>query len=213
MAKTPPRGGRRSWLRHLCREWTVESRHEILPPFAKPNPETWNDDQLTAAWLGHSTVLINLFGLRILTDPVFSNRIGIRLPFLTIGPKRLTAPALTFAELPPIDVVLLSHAHFDHIDRRSLKLFPISTRVTTARGTRDLLRQTRFCDVIELSWGESIRLVIRAMELEVIAFRTRHWGARLQFDQHRGYNSYIVRRAGRRIIYAGDTAITNAFAA
>src|SRR5437868_6343542 len=162
MAKTPPRGGRRSWLRHLCREWTVESRHEILPPFAKPNPETWNDDQLTAAWLGHSTVLINLFGLRILTDPVFSNRIGIRLPFLTIGPKRLTAPALTFAELPPIDVVLLSHAHFDHIDRRSLKLFPISTRVITARGTRDLLRQTRFCDVIELSWGESIRLVIRA---------------------------------------------------
>src|SRR5438046_3861371 len=175
---------RRNWLAHLWREWIVESRRPIAPVFAHPTPDSWSDENLTAAWIGHSTVLVNFFGVTILTDPVLFPRIGIRLPFLTVGPKRLTEPALTFAELPPIDVVLLSHAHFDHIDRRSLKLFPISTRVITARGTRDLLRQTGFCDVIELSWGESIRLVIRAMELEVIAFRTRHWGARLQFDQH-----------------------------
>ena len=86
-----------------------------------------------AAWIGHSTVLMNFFGVTILTDPVLFPRIGIRLPFLTVGPKRLTEPALTFAELPPIDLVLLSHAHFDHIDRRTLKLFPESTRVITAQ--------------------------------------------------------------------------------
>ncbi|PYK76647.1 MAG: hypothetical protein DME38_16185, partial [Verrucomicrobia bacterium] len=87
---------------------------------------------------------MNFCGVTILTDPVLFSRIGIRLPFLTIGPKRLTEPALTFAELPPIDLVLLSHAHFDHIDRRTLKLFPESTRVITASQTRDLLRRTKF---------------------------------------------------------------------
>src|SRR5438105_15449495 len=119
----------RRWLGHLWREWTVESWRPITPAFAKPEPLKWNDAEVTAAWIGHSTVLINFFGIKILTDPVLFPRIGIRLPFLTVGPKRLTQPALTFAELPPIDLVLLSHAHFDHIDRRTLKLFSDATQV------------------------------------------------------------------------------------
>src|SRR5213594_2352648 len=132
----------RRWLGHLFREWTTESWRPIAPAFAKPRPATWSDAQVTFAWIGHSTVLINFFGIKILTDPVFFPRIGIRLPFLTVGPKRLTQPALTFRELPPIDLVLLSHAHFDHIDRRTLKLFSDTTRVITAKRTRDLLRGT-----------------------------------------------------------------------
>ena len=112
---------RRNWLAHLWREWTVERRRPIAPAFAKPTPGRWSNEEVTVAWLGHSTVLINFFGLIIITDPVFSRRIGIRLPFFTLGPKRLTEPALAFPELPPIDLVLLSHAHFDHIDRRTLK--------------------------------------------------------------------------------------------
>src|SRR5437764_14241268 len=147
---------RRNLLSHLWRKWTVERRRPIAPAFAKPNPEVWSEEEVTAAWLGHSTVLINFFGLMIITDPVFSRRIGIRLPFLTLGPKRLTEPALTFPELPPIDLVLLSHAHFDHIDRRTLKRFPKSTSVITARSTRDLLRRTKLREVIELDWNESV---------------------------------------------------------
>src|SRR5207249_12109616 len=85
---------RRNWLAHLWREWIVESRRPIAPVFARPTPDTWSNDNLTAAWIGHSTVLINFFGVTILTDPVLFARIGIRLPFLTIGPKRLTEPAL-----------------------------------------------------------------------------------------------------------------------
>jgi L-ascorbate metabolism protein UlaG (beta-lactamase superfamily) len=203
---------RRNWLAHLWREWTVERRRPIAPAFAKPKPSSWSDDNLTAAWLGHSTVLINFFGLWILTDPVFSSRIGIRLPFLTIGPKRLTAPALTFAELPPIDLVVLSHAHFDHIDRPSLKLFGKTTRVITAARTRDLLHGTKFGEVIEMDWNKSVRLVLRGMEIKISAFRAQHWGARLQYDEHRHYNSYVISRNDRRIIYAGDTAMTDAFA-
>ena len=76
-------------------------------------------------WLGLDTqpVLINFFGVTILTDPVLFSRVGIRLPGFTIGPKRLTAPALSFDELPKVDLVLLSHAHFDHLDLRTLRCF------------------------------------------------------------------------------------------
>src|SRR5881397_2500989 len=65
---------RRSWLGHLWNEWIVESRRQIAPAFARPTPDAWSDDNLTAAWIGHSTVLINFFGIRILTDPVLFPR-------------------------------------------------------------------------------------------------------------------------------------------
>src|SRR6202011_2644680 len=112
----------RRWASHLWREAILKSWHPICPAFAKPDPAQWSDRQVTAAWLGHATVLINFFGINILTDPALFPNIGIRIPFLfTIGPKRLTAPALTVGELPKIDLVLLSHAHFDHIDWRTLR--------------------------------------------------------------------------------------------
>src|SRR5438093_9504931 len=150
-----PRASRvRRWLGHLFREWTIESWRPIAPAFARPTPSKWLDTQVTLAWLGHSTVLINFFGIKILTDPVLFPRIGIRLPGITIGPKRLTAPALTVDELPRIDIILLSHAHFDHIDVRTLRQFDRSTTVITAPRTRDLLRWTRLRNVTELRWGE-----------------------------------------------------------
>src|SRR3989440_6375210 len=137
----------RRWLGHLFREWTIESRRPISPAFATPQPATWSDAQVTLAWLGHATVLINFFGIKILTDPVLFPRVGIRLPGFTIGPKRLTAPALGFRELPRIDLVLLSHAHFDHLDLRTLQRFNASTKIITARATSDLLKGTQFSDV------------------------------------------------------------------
>src|SRR5712692_4425383 len=159
----------RRWLAHLWREWTVESFRPIAPAFAKPNPVEWSDERVTVAWLGHATVLINFFGTKILTDPVLFPRAGIRIPFLfTIGPKRLTAPALTFDELPKIDIVLLSHAHFDHFDIRTLhrlsrRTSPRRPEADLARSTKiitapprtsDLLRWTKLRDITELHWGE-----------------------------------------------------------
>src|SRR6266536_3711382 len=137
----------RRWLGHLFREWTIESRRPIAPAFAKPQPATWSDAQVTLAWLGHATVLINFFIIKILTDPVLFPRVGIRLPGFTIGPKRLIAPALGFDVLPKIDIILLSHAHFDHFDLQTLRRFDKYTRVISATHTRDLLRWTRLRDV------------------------------------------------------------------
>jgi L-ascorbate metabolism protein UlaG (beta-lactamase superfamily) len=202
---------RRGWLSHLWREWTVETRRSIAPASAKPRPNEWSDERLTAAWLGHSTVLLNFFGITILTDPVLLCRIGIPLPFTAIGPKRLTKPALTVDELPPIDLILLSHAHFDHIDWRTLRRFDARTQVVTASRTRDLLRWTKLRTVTELRWGESGELRTTAGTVIVRAFPVKHWGARMQTDLHRGYNGYVIERRGRRVIFAGDTAFTNHF--
>src|SRR6266571_6471307 len=160
----------RHWVGHLFREWTIESWRPITPASAKPEPSQWSDTRVTLAWIGHSTVLINFFGITILTDPVLFPRIGIRLPGFTIGPKRLTAPALSFDELPKVDLVLLSHAHFDHLDLRTLRCFDESTSVITARATRDLLKRTHFSNITELDWGESKTLSAAAGEMVIAAF-------------------------------------------
>src|SRR5437773_5420834 len=156
--RKPTRSAAGRWIVHLWREWTTETWRPISPASAKPGPSKWSDAQVTLAWIGHSTVLINFFGVIILTDPVLFPRIGIRLPGFTIGPKRFTAPALQFHELPQIDVILLSHAHFDHLDLRTLRLFDESTSMITARATSDLLQGTRFSHVTELEWGQSKKL-------------------------------------------------------
>jgi L-ascorbate metabolism protein UlaG (beta-lactamase superfamily) len=202
----------RRWASHLWREAILKSWRPIAPAFAKPNPSQWSDRQVTVAWLGHATVLINFFGINILTDPTLFPRIGIRLPFLfTIGPKRLTAPALTVDELPRIDIVLLSHAHFDHFDWRTLSHLDGATKVVTAPRTRDLLNWTRLRDVIELPWKERESIHTTAGTIEITAVPVRHWGARMQHDDHRGYNGYLIERNNRQILFGGDTAFTKTF--
>src|ERR1700745_3507997 len=96
----------RRWVGHLFREWTIETWRPIAPAPAKPDPSKWSNEQVTLAWIGHATALINFFGITILPDPVLFPRVGIRLPGFTIGPKRLIAPALSFDELPHVDLVL-----------------------------------------------------------------------------------------------------------
>src|ERR1700732_1554380 len=202
----------RRWFGYLWHEWIGERWRPIAPAFARPNPAKWSDNRITAAWLGHATVLINFFGIKILTDPVLFPRIGFRLPGLTLGPKRLTAPALTIRDLPKIDILLLSHAHFDHFDMRTLHRFHRSTTVITAHRTSDLLRWTRFGDVSELRWKERKSVSTSAGKIDITAFRVKHWGARKQRDIYRGYNGYVLERNNRRIIFSGDTALSDSFA-
>jgi L-ascorbate metabolism protein UlaG (beta-lactamase superfamily) len=202
----------RRWYAYLWHEWSVDSRSPIAPAFARPNPAAWSDNRITAAWLGHATVLINFFGIKILTDPVLFPRIGMRLPGLTLGPKRLTAPALTIHDLPKIDIVLLSHAHFDHFDMQTLHRLARSTTAITAHRTSDLLRWTRFRDVSELRWNESKSVTTLAGKIDIVAFRVKHWGARMRRDTFRGYNGYVLEKNNRRILFGGDTAMSDSFA-
>jgi L-ascorbate metabolism protein UlaG (beta-lactamase superfamily) len=173
----------------------------------------WDPNKITAAWLGHSTVLINFYGLTILTDPVLFSRIGVDLRLATVGPKRLVRSALTWKALPPIDLILLSHAHFDHLDLSTLKRFSASTQVVTAHSTADLLEGTRLRHVEELSWGNKTTIKTTHGELLVHAFTVKHWGARVRRDTFRGYNGYVLAREGKRIIFGGDTAMSDSFRA
>jgi L-ascorbate metabolism protein UlaG (beta-lactamase superfamily) len=208
-----PGGSRaRRLFPYLWHEWRRESQRPIAPAFARPIPADWSDKRLTAAWLGHATVLINFFGVTILTDPVLFPRIGVRLPGVTLGLKRLTAAALTVRDLPKIDVVLLSHAHFDHLDMHTLHRLDRSTTIITAPRTSDLLQWKRFRDVSELRWNEIKSVAAVAGRIDIRAFRVKHWGARKRRDTYRGYNGYLLERNSHRIIFSGDTALTDSFA-
>jgi L-ascorbate metabolism protein UlaG (beta-lactamase superfamily) len=173
-----------------------------------PQIKSWPDTGLHAAWIGHSTVVIGVEGFIIVTDPVFSARIGIKVGPLTLGIKRLVAPAAAFSALPAPHLVLLSHAHMDHFDLPSLrKLERRGTTVITARYTSDLLRAKRYGSVRELDWNETTRVG----PATVRAFEVKHWGARMRSDMYRGYNGYAIEVGRYRIVFGGDTAYTGSF--
>jgi len=195
----------------FIRGMLAETTRGIEQPSSTPRPGTWDANTITAAWLGHSTVLLNFCGVHILTDPVLFSRVGADLRVGTVGIKRLVSPALRPEQLPPIDVVLLSHAHHDHMNFPSLRCLPPTARVVTARATSDLLRRTHFNAVTELGWGDRASLTTGNGDLQVSAFEVNHWGARWKHDRHRGYNGYVIEREGRKIIFGGDTAMSQTF--
>jgi L-ascorbate metabolism protein UlaG (beta-lactamase superfamily) len=194
----------------IWRQYRREAKRRILPAPYTPDPAKWPDTGLFAAWLGHSTVLVKMDGFTFITDPILGPRVGVRVGPVTVGMKRMVAPALKAAQLPPIDLILLSHAHFDHFDRASLRaLERAGTAVVTAPETADLLRVKRYKSVRELAWGTRARVgpvTVRALEV-------RHWGARIRTDTYRGFNGYLIETARRRVIFGGDTAYTPAFRA
>jgi L-ascorbate metabolism protein UlaG (beta-lactamase superfamily) len=187
----------------------LEDRRRLInPPPRVPLVSSWPQTGLHAAWIGHSTVLLSVDGFRILTDPVLGDRIGIKIGPMVVGLKRLVDPALRPPILPQPDLILLSHAHMDHLDRPSLrKLESPKTTVVTAANTSDLLRVRRYRAVHELKWGESCRAGLATVR----AFEVKHWGARTRTDVHRGYNGYIIQAGRYEIVFGGDTAFTDSF--
>jgi L-ascorbate metabolism protein UlaG (beta-lactamase superfamily) len=192
------------------KRYSEDLKREVRRAPARPNPGAWPDTGLHAAWLGHTTVLLKVDGITILTDPVFSTRVGLNLGPMTVGIKRLVAPALRVAELPKIDIILLSHAHFDHFDTPTLRLLESRhTTVVTAARTADLLRANRYAAVHQVGWGETAQVGPAALR----GFQVNHWGARMRNDSYRGYNGYTIEVGRRRILFGGDTAATTAFRA
>jgi L-ascorbate metabolism protein UlaG (beta-lactamase superfamily) len=195
----------------MVRGLVAETGRRVLKPAFTPSPRGWDPQEITAAWLGHSSVLVNFYGLTILTDPVLGRRVGAETFLGNIGAKRLVAPALRPNQLPRIDLVLLSHAHMDHLDPITLRALPGKPSAVTAHATRDLIDHCRFRKVDELRWGEKARIRSESGDVEVSAFEVKHWGARWKVDQYRGYNGYVIEREGKKIIFGGDTAMTSSF--
>lgn len=217
----------RELLLSLARNGTVpsapEGRLEVPPELRRLAAHP-----LGAVWLGHASVLTHIGsakalrgeptsigGITILTDPVFSDRVGLTVGPLTFGIQRLAPVPYHHTALPPIDVILLTHAHFDHFDRPTLKrLASERTTVITARSTGRLVPRG-FGRVIELDWFEEVSIG----GVRIAAVRPEHWGARMAYDRHRGFNSYLVQTdalrgvggGGAKILFGGDTAKTDAF--
>ncbi len=185
-------------------------------PTMRPGPELWDNDRLTVSWIGHSTVLINFFGTRIITDPVLYERIGLNvLNLFTIGPRRLILPALTFDELPPIDLILVSHAHFDHLDTRTISRFDKNIPIVMAKHTVDVIEELGFQSIYELDWGQWTE----AAGVRIKALEVKHFGWRYPWEKDRSrgnpdgrsYNAYLLSRNGRHILFGGDTSYHEKF--
>jgi L-ascorbate metabolism protein UlaG (beta-lactamase superfamily) len=200
-----------AWGARFVRGRLGEIGRDIPAAPHHPSPATWSDNAITLAWLGHATVLINFYGVRIVTDPTLFPRIGIDALIGTIGPLRLVQCALTPKALPEIDLVLVSHAHFDHLDTASLGALRGMPAAIMAAETSDLLPRRRYSSVRELRWDESARVATKRGDVLVRSIEVKHWGARMRTDSYRGYTGYVVEREGRKLLIGGDTAQTNAF--
>lgn len=179
-------------------------------PRLHPQFDDWLDDGLTTTWIGHSTVYLNIGGLRVLTDPVFSTKVGIRIGPMVIGPKRYTPAAASLDDLADkVDVILLSHAHLDHLDLPSLRrLANRGVQVITAIGTGSLLRNLPFRRVLELGGEGQIDL---GADVHVEAVPVRHWGNRFPWNKSYQWTGYLISHRGIRVFFGGDTAYTPNF--
>jgi len=205
---SPTRLKRRRRAPGIWNAYRRQRQRDITLATFEPQPHLWPDTGLHAAWLGHSTVLLKIDGFTILTDPVLGDRCGISLGNVTVGLKRLVAPALQVEELPHIDLILLSHAHMDHFDKPTLRALDDSrTSVVTAQNTQDLLRWSDFKEIREVAWDEQTRIGPAAIR----GVQVNHWGARMHTDTYRGYNGYLLELGKFRVVFGGDTALTRTF--
>ena len=162
-----------------------------------------SEGEFAATWIGHSTVLLQLGGTNLLTDPVFGQR---AFPVQWLGPRRVMDPAISLDDLPPLDVVLISHNHYDHLDRIAVaqiaRAHPQVTWVVPL-GLGEYIRRWGPRDIVELDWWEQSTVGA----LGVTATPARHFSARGIGDRNRTlWCGFAVSAPGARVFFAGDTA-------
>ena len=193
--------------------WKLTSRPETSPGFiaeVEPSipPSKVEGSQIRITLVNHSTVLIQGFGCNILTDPIWSERAG---PVSWIGPKRRRKPGVRIEDLPPIDAVLISHNHYDHLDLPTLRQLAArghSTFIVAARGAR-LLRTEKLERVYELDWGESLNISGHSIH----CVPALHFSARGIFDRNKTlWCGYVIEYSERFVYFAGDTGFGHHFA-
>jgi L-ascorbate metabolism protein UlaG (beta-lactamase superfamily) len=193
--------------------WKLTSRPQPSPRFVpdvEPSrpPASIEGNELRVTMINHSTILLQQRGLHILTDPIWSER---ATPVAGIGPRRRRAPGVLWADLPPIDIVLLSHNHYDHLDLPTLRRVAArgNSRFIVPAGVARLLRAESIGPVDELDWGDALRLE----GCTIHCVPALHFSARGIFDRNRTlWCGYMVEAAGRMVYFAGDTAFGTHFA-
>jgi len=196
------------------------SSENMIEPSSRPNVDKWKENEINIAWIGHATVLINFFGKFILTDPVFFEAVGVYIEGYILGPRRASLPALMLDEIPRPDIVLLSHAHMDHMDYKTLKAltekYPSELNCIVAYNTRDVIEDLKWKSISVIDWDESISLNgVNFKGIEVQHFGWRYPGEKDRSGGHfkdgRSFNGFIMEREDKKILFGGDTTFTDKF--
>lgn len=174
------------------------------PDLAVPRAEA---TEVRATWIGHATFLLQIGGLNVLTDPIFSERAS---PFSFAGPSRFLPAPLGVDALPPIDVVVLSHDHYDHLDEPSVKAlarrFGTDLTWVTPLGYADWFAARGIERVRELDWWDAVEVGSdRTEPLEIVAAPAQHWTRRGLAVNRRLWASFALRASGRSIYFGGDS--------
>lgn len=162
--------------------------------------------RLAVTFIGHSGFFIQMAGKNILVDPNFAGWLFVV--------KRLRRPGVRIKDLPPIDYVLITHAHFDHLHRPSLRAIARNTKQRSGKApiimvphqVSDVVAGLGFREIVELKWWQSYQDGIAVTHVPA-----RHWGARMLHDFHRGYGGYVIRAGEHSLYHAGDTAYFEGF--
>ena len=188
--------------------WRVVRESHEQPMTGSHRPvELVGPQDLGVTFIGHSSFLLQMDGRKVLIDPVFSKRLVVL--------RRQRRPGLLVAELPPIDLVLLTHAHMDHLNVSSLRhVIRVTRRLTgktpevvVPKGVEDLVASLGFSQVHALAWWEQIDV----QGLRVTMTPCQHWGARMFRDTHRGYGGYVINGGNHSVYHSGDTAYFDGF--
>jgi len=205
-------------------QWKLEAMRQGLPrppvspiPAVSPNLDFIRSNATAGSamapaitWIGHATVLAQLGGLNVLTDPIFSERAS---PLSYLGPKRAQPPGVALAHLPRIDLVLISHNHYDHLDQASVRALNAQPGgpplFIVPRGNGAWMAQAGIDNVVELGWWQSHRIGA----VEVVMTPVQHWSGRTLSDRLATlWGGYAVFAPDLHLYYAGDTGYSRDFA-
>ena len=156
-------------------------------------------DQIAITWIGHASFLIQTARHHLIIDPNWNNWVFVV--------KRLREAGMAIEDLPNIDLVLVTHAHFDHLSRRSLKKIAARQPIIVPQGVGNLVHDLGFERVHEMQWWESLTY----KELKITFTPAKHWGARVITDRFRGYGGFAIEYLGRVIYHCGDSAMFDGF--
>jgi L-ascorbate metabolism protein UlaG (beta-lactamase superfamily) len=196
-------------LRKRARAFGHLVRHSAVTPRTGKvhKPRLVGAAELGVTFIGHASFFVQIGGQNVIIDPNFARWLFVL--------KRLRKPGVQMRDLPSIDMVLVTHAHFDHLHRPSLRALVQQTRqrqanppiIVVPHHVLDLVSDLGFSDVVELDWWNSYR----HRGLTVTHVPSRHWGARIIKDSHRGYGGYVLRGGKHSVYHAGDTAYFSGF--
>jgi len=196
-------------LRRRARQFGRLIRHSAVTPRTGEShkPVLVSSPELGVTFIGHASFFLQIGGENVIIDPNFARWLFVL--------KRLRQPGVRLRDLPPVDLVLITHAHFDHLHRPSLRSLVQQTKrlrqsaptVVVPEHVFDLVSDLGFRDVVELSWWSSYR----HRNLTITHVPSRHWGARVLRDEYRGYGGYVLRDGKHSVYHAGDTAYFSGF--